>query len=36
MLSLTAPGTVSSPVSNRLISYGLRAASYLAVTVLLL
>jgi hypothetical protein len=35
-LSLTAPGTLASPVSNRLISYGVRTAGYLGVTVLLL
>jgi hypothetical protein len=35
-LARTAPGTVASPVSNRLISYLLRTVSYLAVTVLLL
>ena len=35
-LARTAPGTVASPVSNRLISYALRTISYLAVTVLLL
>jgi hypothetical protein len=36
MLPVAAPGTVPSPVSNRLISYSIRAASYLGVTVLLL
>jgi hypothetical protein len=36
MLPLDAPGTIASPVSNRLISYSIRAASYLGVTVLLL
>jgi O-antigen/teichoic acid export membrane protein len=35
-LSLTAPGTIPSPVSNRMISFGLRTASYLAATVVLL
>jgi O-antigen/teichoic acid export membrane protein len=35
-LSLTAPGTAVSPLSSRLVSYGDRSASYLAVTVLLL
>jgi hypothetical protein len=35
-LSLTAPGTVDSPVSHRLISFAIRAASYGAVTILLL
>jgi hypothetical protein len=35
-LSLTAPDTVASPTSNRVISWGLRTASYLAVTVVLL
>jgi len=36
MLSLTAPYTVASPVSNRAISFANRAADYGAVTVLLL
>ncbi len=36
MLTLTAPGTVDSAVSHRLISFVLRAASYGGVTVLLL
>lgn len=36
MLSLTAPGTVDSALSHRLISFVLRAASYGGVTVLLL
>jgi polysaccharide biosynthesis protein PslJ len=35
-LSLTAPGTVASPVSNRVISFAVRAGAYLGVTVLLL
>jgi O-antigen/teichoic acid export membrane protein len=35
-LTLTAPGTVASPVSHRLISFAVRTASYLGVTVLLL
>ena len=35
-ISQTAPGTIVSPVSNRLISWSLRTASYLAVTVILL
>lgn len=35
-LSLTAPGTIASPVSNRVISFGIRTAGYLGVTVLLL
>jgi O-antigen/teichoic acid export membrane protein len=35
-LSLTAPGTVVSPVSNRLVSFGVRSVSCLALTVLLL
>lgn len=35
-LSLTAPGTVASPVSNRIVSYSVRLAEYLGVTVLLL
>jgi hypothetical protein len=32
----TAPGTLVSPVSNRIISYSVRGAGYLAVTVILL
>jgi hypothetical protein len=36
MISLTAPGTLPGSVSNRLISFAVRAGSYLAVTVLLL
>lgn len=36
MIKTTAPGTIPSPVSNRLVSYADRTASYLAVTVLLL
>jgi len=36
MLSLTAPGTVHSAISHRLISFVLRAAFYCGVTVLLL
>jgi hypothetical protein len=35
-LTLTAPGTIASPVGTRVLSFGVRAASYLAVTVLLL
>jgi hypothetical protein len=35
-ISLTAPGTVASPVSHRVISYANRGADYLGVTVLLL
>ncbi len=35
-LSLTAPGTEAGPVSHRLVSWGLRALSYVAVTVILL
>ena len=35
-LSLTAPGTTASPVSNRIISYAIRTAGYLGVTVILL
>lgn len=35
-LSVTAPGTLASPVSNRIISYVVRGAGYLGVTVLLL
>jgi O-antigen/teichoic acid export membrane protein len=34
-LSLTAPGTAASPVSNRMISYAIRTAGYLGVTVIL-
>lgn len=36
VLTLTAPGTIPTPVSNRVLSYAIRTASYLAVTVLLL
>jgi O-Antigen ligase len=36
MLGLSAPDTVASSISSRLLSYTLRAANYLAVTVLLL
>ncbi len=35
-LSLTAPGTIASPVGNRIVAFSDRGASYLAVTVLLL
>ena len=35
-LSANAPGTLASPVSNRVISYGVRFAGYLGDTVLLL
>jgi O-antigen/teichoic acid export membrane protein len=35
-LSQTAPGTAASPVSNRLVSYAIRIAGYLGVTVILL
>jgi hypothetical protein len=35
-LGLTAPGTIASPVGNRIIAFSDRGASYLAVTVLLL
>ncbi|HUC59098.1 MAG TPA: hypothetical protein VMA95_16975, partial [Streptosporangiaceae bacterium] len=35
-ISLTAPGTVASPVSHRILSYANRTADYLSVTVLLL
>jgi hypothetical protein len=35
-ISLTAPGTVASPVSHRVLSYGNRIADYGGVTVLLL
>jgi hypothetical protein len=35
-LTLTAPGTIPSPLATRLLSFTVRAASYLAVTVLLL
>jgi hypothetical protein len=34
-LSVTAPGTLASPVTNRIISFTIRGASYLAVTILL-
>jgi hypothetical protein len=36
VLSLTAPGTVVSPVSHRILSYADRTATYLGLTVLLL
>ena len=36
VLSLTAPGTIVSPVSHRILSYGDRTLTYLGVTVLLL
>jgi hypothetical protein len=36
MLPLTAPGTLDSAISHRLISFGIRAGSYGGVTVLLL
>jgi hypothetical protein len=36
VLSLTAPGTIPSPVSNRVVAYLDRTATYLALTVLLL
>jgi hypothetical protein len=35
-LGLTAPGTISSSLGNRIVAFGDRGASYLAVTVLLL
>ena len=35
-LSATAPGTLASPVSNRLISFGVRTIGYLGATALLL
>jgi O-antigen/teichoic acid export membrane protein len=35
-LSQSAPGTAASPVSNRLVSYAIRTAGYLGVTVILL
>jgi hypothetical protein len=35
-LSAIAPGTLASPVSNRVISYGVRMAGYLAATAMLL
>jgi hypothetical protein len=35
-LSVTAPGTLASPVTNRIISFAVRGAGYLGVTVLLL
>jgi O-antigen/teichoic acid export membrane protein len=35
-LSLKAPGTAVSPLSNRLLAYSVKAATYLGVTVLLL
>jgi hypothetical protein len=34
-LGLTAPGTIASPLGNRIIAFGDRGASYLAVTILL-
>jgi O-Antigen ligase len=36
VLTLTAPGTVASPVSHRVLSYGDRTLNYVGVTVLLL
>jgi len=36
MITYPAPGTVRSPVINRLVAYGDRTASYLAITVLFL
>jgi hypothetical protein len=36
VLTLTAPGTIASPVSHRVLSYGDRTLTYLGVTVLLL
>jgi hypothetical protein len=36
VLSLTAPGTVPSPVSNRVLAYAIRTTTYMGVTVLLL
>src|ERR1022692_4439637 len=36
MIKLTAPGTVQSPVSHRLIAYADRTTTYVAITVLLL
>lgn len=36
MLSLTAPGTLPSPMSHRVVSWTVRTGSYLALTVLLL
>ncbi len=36
LLTLTAPGTVASPVGNRLISWAVRTMSYIAITILLL
>jgi hypothetical protein len=36
VLTLTAPGTVPSPVSHRVLSYGDRTLTYLGVTILLL
>jgi hypothetical protein len=35
-ISATAPGTISSPVASRLLSFSVRTASYLSVTALLL
>ena len=36
MLTLTAPGTLPSPLSHRIVSWVVRTSSYLALTVLLL
>jgi len=36
VLSVTAPGTIASPVSNRVIAYAVRTAQYFGVTVLLI
>lgn len=36
MLTLTAPGTLASPVSHRLVSYAIRTLGYIGLTVLLL
>ena len=36
MLTLTAPGTLASPLSHRIVSWVVRTSSYLALTVLLL
>jgi len=35
-ISLTAPGTINSPVASRLLAFSMRNASYLSITVLLL
>jgi len=35
-ISLTAPGTLSSPVSNRVVSWAIRASTYFGVTAILL